>query len=46
VVDLLAADRNRLVPSGMTPLPWVARIAVQRLVLRDRHDLQVRHSGV
>ena len=26
-------------PSGITPLPWVARIAVQRLVLRDRQRL-------
>ena len=25
-------------PSGITPWPWVARIAVQRLVLRDRQD--------
>src|SRR5690606_26582151 len=30
----------------MTPLPCVARIAVHRLVLRDRHDLHCRHSGV
>src|SRR3954462_5291727 len=37
---------KRLVPSGITPLPWVARIAVHRLVLRERHDLHCRHSGV
>ena len=37
---------KRLVPSGITPWPWVARIAVQRLVLCDVHDLQLRHSGV
>src|SRR5262249_30352388 len=29
---------KRDVPSGMTPWPWLARIAVHRLVLRDRHD--------
>ena len=29
---------KRDVPSGITPWPWVARIAVQRLVLRDRQD--------
>src|SRR4030095_17122794 len=39
-------SENRLVPSGITPLPCVARIAVHRLVLRDRHDLHCRHSGV
>src|SRR5579862_5540587 len=37
---------KRLVPSGIRPFPCVARIAVQRLVLRDRHDLHCRHSGV
>src|SRR5918993_3406940 len=37
---------KRLVPSGITPLPWVARIAVQRFVLPERHDLHWRHSGV
>ena len=37
---------KRLVPSGITPLPCVARIAVHRLVLRDRQDLHCRHSGV
>ena len=39
-------SEKRLVPSGITPLPWVARMAVQRFVLRDRHDLHWRHSGV
>ena len=33
-------------PSGIKPWPCVARIAVQRLVLRDRQDGQERHSGV
>src|SRR5882724_6197092 len=37
---------KRLVPSGMRPLPWVARMAVHRFVLRDRQDLHCRHSGV
>src|SRR5215469_16744341 len=37
---------KRLVPSGITPLPCVARMAVQRLVLRERQDLHCRHSGV
>ena len=48
VVMHLACRRceKRLVPSGITPLPCVARIAVHRLVLRDRQDLHCRHSGV
>ena len=33
-------------PSGITPLPWVARIATHRLVLRDRQYSHCRHSGV
>ena len=37
---------KRLVPSGISPLPCVARIAVHRFVLRLRHDLHARHSGV
>src|SRR4029079_1951469 len=37
---------KRDVPSGITPWPWVPRIAVHRLVLRDRHDGHWRHSGV
>src|SRR5271168_1285140 len=37
---------NRLVPSGISPLPCVARIAVHRLVLCDVQDLHWRHSGV
>ncbi len=32
---------KREVPSGIRPWPWVERIAVHRLVLRDRHDGQV-----
>ncbi|KAL2260927.1 hypothetical protein VTK26DRAFT_4929 [Humicola hyalothermophila] len=38
--------RKRLVPSGMTPRPWVARILPQRLVLPDLQNLHSRHSGV
>ena len=37
---------KRLVPSGITPLPCVARIDVHRFDLRDRQVLQPRHSGV
>ena len=37
---------KREVPSGMTPLPWVARMAPQRLVLPERQNLQAPHSGV
>jgi hypothetical protein len=37
---------KREVPSGITPLPWVARIAVQRLVFWLRQLLHCRHSGV
>ena len=33
-------------PSGITPLPCVARIAVQRFVLCEVQDLHWRHSGV
>ena len=33
-------------PSGIRPLPCVARIAWHRLVLRDRQNLHCRHSGV
>ena len=36
----------REVASGIRPLPWVARIAWHRLVLRDRQNLHCRHSGV
>jgi hypothetical protein len=46
VVDFLPSMEKREVPSGITPWPWVARMAVQRLVLRDRQEGQVRHSGV
>ena len=31
----LPPEENRLVPSGITPLPWVARIATHRLLLRE-----------
>ena len=37
---------KRLVESGISPLPCVPRIAVHRLVLRDRQLLHCRHSGV
>ena len=37
---------NRLLPSGITPWPCVDRIAVHRLVLRERHEGHWRHSGV
>ncbi len=37
---------NREVPSGMTPLPWVARILPQRFVLPDLQNLHSPHSGV
>ena len=37
---------NLEVPSGMTPLPWVARILPQRLVLPDLQNLHSLHSGV
>src|SRR6185503_18361169 len=43
---ILPPSEKRLVPSGMTPLPCVARIAVQRFVLREVQDLHSRHSGV
>ena len=46
VVELLPPSEKRDVPSGITPWPWVARIAVQRLVLRDRQEGHSRHSGV
>ena len=47
-LDLLEAlpIEKREVPSGMTPWPCVVRMAVHRLVLRDRQDGQFRHSGV
>jgi hypothetical protein len=37
---------KREVPSGMTPLPCVARILPQRLVLPDLQNLHSLHSGV
>ena len=37
---------KREVPSGIRPWPWVERIAVHRLVLRERQDGHSRHSGV
>ena len=47
VMDLLARRwRNGEVPSGITPWPWVARIAVHRLVLCEVQLLHCRHSGV
>ena len=46
VVREVGAGVTSVVPSGISPFPWVARIAVQRLVLPLRHDLHWRHSGV
>ncbi len=40
----IAAKRD--VPSGMTPLPCVDRIAVHRFERCDRQVLHCRHSGV
>lgn len=37
---------NRLVPSGILPLPWVSRTALHRLVLPDLQNLHSRHSAV
>jgi hypothetical protein len=37
---------KRLLPSGIRPLPWVARIAWQRLVLPDLQNLHSPHSAV
>ena len=37
---------KRLVPSGITPRPWVSRMAWQRLVLPLRQYSHWRHSGV
>src|SRR5437762_3127094 len=42
----LPSSEKRLLPSGIKPLPWVARICWHRLVLRDRQNLHCRHSGV
>ena len=46
VMHGIAAQRKPAGAVGHHPLPCVARIAVHRLVLRDRHDLHCRHSGV
>jgi hypothetical protein len=43
---LVSAQWKRLLPSGMTPLPCVARIAVHRFERRERQVLHCRHSGV
>ena len=37
---------KRLVPSGIKPLPCVARIAWHRFVLPDLQNLHCLHSGV
>src|SRR5580698_9840289 len=42
----LPLNEKRLAPSGIRPLPCVARIAVHRLVLREVQLLHSRHSGV
>jgi len=46
VMDLFAAAREAARPSGITPWPCVARIRRAGFVLRERHDLHCRHSGV
>src|ERR1700678_1257355 len=43
---VLPWNEKREVPSGITPLPWVTRILWHRLVLPDRQNSQVPHSGV
>ena len=43
IVDPSRLRVKRLVPSGMTPLPWVERMAGQRLVLGDTQKM---HSGL
>ena len=44
----LSAEAKRVVPSGMTPWPCVARMVGQRFVLDDAQKMQsgCRHSGV
>ena len=37
---------KRLVPSGITPLPCVERMATHRFVLPDLQNLHCLHSGV
>lgn len=37
---------KRVVPSGICPLPWVARIFPHRFVLPDLQNLHSLHSGV
>jgi hypothetical protein len=46
MVNFSPRTENRDVPSSINPWPWVARMAVHKLVLRDRQDGQLRHSGV
>eukprot|EP00438_Fugacium_kawagutii_P001031 Skav205839 [mRNA] locus=scaffold160:424215:428029:- [translate_table: standard] len=45
LISLPAASVNRLVPSGITPLPWVPRIFGQRLVRFPRGGKQKMQSG-
>ncbi len=42
----MPSSEKRLVPSGITPRPWVGRIAWHRLVLGWRQYSHSRHSGV
>src|ERR1700722_6828719 len=42
----LPLNEKREVPSGITPFPWVIRIRWHKLVLPDRQNSQVPHSGV
>ena len=37
---------KRVVPSGISPLPWVTRIAPHRLVLPERQNSHLPHSGM
>ena len=39
----LPLQEKREVSSGITPLPWVARMVLQRLVFGLRQNLQSRH---
>ena len=46
MIDRLALVGHAAGAVGHQALPWVARIAVHRLVLPDRQLLHWRHSGV
>src|SRR5690606_9039865 len=42
----LPSYEKRVLPSGITPLPWVARTATHRLVLPDLQNSHSPHSAV